>query len=161
MSLVSELSRGFGGQSEIEDLHLPIAGDEDVLRFEIAMNDAAVVCRREASADLHRVVQRGRERQRRSAQVWSERVSFEELDGDVWDPVAIADVVNREDVGVRQCGDGAGLAIEPLAHRRVGERASRHCFDRNVAAQTRVARAIHLAHAAAADGLDDLVGTEL
>ena len=125
------------------------------------MNDAAVVCRREATANLHRVVQRGRERQRRSPQVWSERVAFEELDGDVRDPVAIADVVNREDVGVRQGGDGAGLAIEPLAHRRVGERAGRHCFDRNVAAQTRVARAIHLAHSAAADGLDDLVGTEL
>ena len=87
------------------------------------MNDAAVVCRREATADLHRVVQRGRERQRRSPEVGSERVPFEELDGDVWDTVAFADVVNREDVGVRQCGDGAGFAREPLAHRRVAERA--------------------------------------
>jgi len=125
------------------------------------MNDAAVVCRREAPADLHGVVQRGRERQRRSGQLWLERVPFEELDGDVWDPVVIADVVNREGVGVRQCGDGAGFAIEPIAHRRVGERAGRHCLDRHVAAQSRVVRAIHLAHAAAADRLDDLVGPDL
>ena len=129
--------------------------------FEIAMNDAAAVCCREATADLHRVVQRGRERQRRSPQAWSERVPFEELDGDVRDTVVFADVVNREDVGVRQCGDGAGLAIEPVAHRRVGERAGGHCLDRNIAPQARVVRAIHLAHSAAADGLDDLVRTEL
>ena len=31
--LVSNLSRRFGGQSEIEELHLPVAGDEDVLGF--------------------------------------------------------------------------------------------------------------------------------
>jgi hypothetical protein len=31
------------GQSEIENLHLPVSGDEQVLRFEIAMRDALLV----------------------------------------------------------------------------------------------------------------------
>ena len=44
---------------------LAVAGDEDVLRLEIAMDDAAVVRGGEAAADLRRVVERGRQRQRR------------------------------------------------------------------------------------------------
>ena len=121
------------------------------------MDDAAVVRRGEATADLHRVVERGRERQRRSPQAWSERVALEELDGDVRDALMVADIVNREDVGVRQRGDRTGLAIEPLAHGRVGQRAGGHGLDRDLPPQPRVVRAIHLAHPAAADGLDDLV----
>src|SRR5512134_771836 len=51
-------------------------------------------------------------------------------------------------------GDGARLAFEAL-----GEAQHRY-LDGHVALQSPVARAIHLTHAAAADRLDDLVGSE-
>jgi hypothetical protein len=62
---------------------------------------------------------------------------------------------------VRQRGDRTGFAIEPLAHGGVGQGAGGHGLDRDVPPQPRVVRAIHLAHPAAADGLDDLVRSHL
>ena len=50
--------------------------------------------------------------------------------------------------------DGLGFTLEALAELRGGN------FDGDVAIQTRVAGAIHFAHAARADGREDLVRTE-
>ena len=63
-----------------------------------------------------------------------------------------AGVENRDDVGVRQRGDGLRFALEPCAPPGiVGERRRQH-FDRDVAAKARILRPIHFAHAAGADG---------
>lgn len=55
------------------------------------------------------------------------------------------DVVNLADVGVVQCSDGFGFALETL-----GELRSRY-FDRDHAIQARIRCGIDLAHAPAAD----------
>ena len=54
-----------------------------------------------------------------------------------------------------QGGDDPCFALETLAE------ALRGNFDRNVAAEPGIAGAVNLAHAALADGLDDLVRAEL
>src|SRR5687767_12290441 len=40
------------GDAEVENLHPPVTSDEDVFRFEIAMNDAAIVRSGEAVSDV-------------------------------------------------------------------------------------------------------------
>src|SRR5579864_9542847 len=53
-----------------------------------------------------------------------------------------------------QRGDGTRFVNEALGKLRV------RYFDRDVAIQARVARPIHLAHAARADGREDFIGAE-
>jgi hypothetical protein len=58
-------------------------------------------------------------------------------------------------------GNGAGLPVEAMeavgvVRGRVGKQLERH-----LPPQARVAGAVHLAHAALAEGRDDLVGAEL
>jgi hypothetical protein len=72
----------------------------------------------------------------------------------------VAEVEDREDVRVRQRGDGLRLAPEtgqPLAITRDGRR--QH-LDRDVALQLRVPRPVHLAHPPGPERGDDLVRTE-
>ena len=53
-----------------------------------------------------------------------------------------------------QCGNGLRLALKTLA------KLSSRDFDRDIAIQPRIARSIHLAHSARADGRKDFVRTE-
>ena len=71
-----------------------------------------------------------------------------------------AEVEDREDVRVRERGDGLGLALE--ARERVGVRGQLRGkdLDRDVAVELRVARAVDLAHAPGAERREDLVGAE-
>ncbi len=69
-----------------------------------------------------------------------------------------ADVVDGQDVRMRQCRNRAGLAIEPLTGLRVGQRGGRDRLDGDLTLQPGIARAIHLAHSPLAKCLDDLYG---
>ena len=124
------------------------------------MDDAAAVRRREPAGDLHRVVERGPQRQRRRADARAERVPLEQFDGGVRRAVVRADVVDRDDVGMRECGNGPGLTVEPLAELRIHPAARRQDLDRDLPVQARVARTVHLAHSAGADGRQNLVRAE-
>ena len=52
------------------------------------------------------------------------------------------------------------FGLKSRERRRIGRHCLRHDFDRDVAIQPRVARAIDLAHAPGAERSDDLVGAE-
>src|SRR5262249_48538562 len=108
----------FGGKTEVEQLYLPVTADKDVVRLEVAMDDAAVVRGGESASDLHRVVERCRERKRRRPDPRPERFSVEKFDGDLRNAVVAANVVDGEDVRVREGGHGAGFASEPLVEAR-------------------------------------------
>jgi hypothetical protein len=84
-------------------------------------------------------------------------VSPSSNDCDVRDPLVAPDVVDGEDVGVREGSDGASLAFEPLAERPVALRVRRQGLDGHLSLQPHVPRTIHLAHTAVADGVDDFV----
>src|SRR5450759_5368689 len=59
------------------------------------------------------------------------------------------------DVGMIQRGDSSRLALEAVGELLLGD------LDGDRAVQPRVARSVHVAHAAGADGREDLVRTEL
>ena len=72
----------------------------------------------------------------------------------------LAEVVNGEDVRMRQRGDRLGLALEARERGRIGGQVRRQDLDRDLAIERRVARAVDLAHAARAERGDDLVLSE-
>src|SRR5580658_4365275 len=68
--------------------------------------------------------------------------------------VVRADIVEMADVGMIQRGNRTGLALETLA-----EFLCRN-LDGDFSAKPRVTSQVHLAHAAGANGREDLVGAE-
>ena len=87
----------------------------------------------------------------------AQRVALEQLHDRDGHAVDDRELVNREDARVRQRGDRPRLGLEPPPHLGIGRDVRRHHLDGDVAIEPRVAGAIHLAHAARADALDDLV----
>src|SRR5262249_49126293 len=71
------------------------------------------------------------------------------------------DVVNADDVGVIQGRNRACLGSEAMQPCRIAGKAQRQYFDRNVAAETRIAGAIYLSHPALPHKRDDLVGPKV
>ncbi len=144
-------------QAEVENLDRAVVGEKHVLRLEIAVDDAARVRRREAvrycRRDLHRITPRNRA----LLQPRSQCPALEQLHDRDRSVVDDGELVNREDARVREGGDRARLGLEPAAHFRIGRGVRRHDLDGNVAVEPRIARPIHLAHAARSDGLDDFV----
>ena len=72
----------------------------------------------------------------------------------------IADVVDGDDVGVVERRDGTGLLLEAAEAVGIVREARREHFDRNVAAEARVAGAVDLAHSTFANLGKDLVRPE-
>ena len=71
-----------------------------------------------------------------------------------------ADVVHREDVGMAQRGGGARFLLESPHPVGIGRERGGNDLDGDIASEARIVRAIHLAHAARADQLDDVVRTD-
>jgi hypothetical protein len=123
----------------------PCFRDQDVQRFQIAVRDAFAVRRVERVQNLRRVVD-GLLQRKRSA----ERSAVDELHHEIIGP----DVVELADVRMIERRDESRFALESLAERR-----TRH-FDRHVAIEARIGRAVDVAHAAGSQEGVDPVRTE-
>ena len=62
--------------AEVEDLHQPVTGEEQVLGLEVAVHDAAVVRRRQPPRDLDRVVDRPSRTEWRRRQPFPQRLAL-------------------------------------------------------------------------------------
>src|SRR6185436_16546812 len=137
--------RRLSREPEIENLDLPIAQHEYVFRFEIAMHDAAVVSGGEASRDLDSDVDqlaKGQRAVRREAV--AQRLALEELGDRVekWPlrfagirarALALTDVMDGEDVRMRERGDRSGLALEAGAAIGIARHTRGQHLDRDLA----------------------------
>ena len=172
------------GQAEVEHLDGAVRRDLDVGRLEVAMDDAAAVRGFERVGDLpgdrERLVQRkgsspwlagapaprGRSRPtptRRAvdgaAHQLRERETLDQLHHDRLGG-AVLHAVDRGDVRVVERGQRLRLAREPREPLAiVGDRFGEH-LDRDVAIEFRIARAVHLAHAAGTERPEDFVLAE-
>ena len=99
-------------------------------------------------------------RRQGSAELFAEGFALQKLRDDEGAAFVRADVVDDEDVGVIELGGGAGFLLE--AREAVGIRgeAGVNDLDGDVAPESRVPRPVDLAHAAGAEGREDLVGAE-
>ena len=133
-------------EAEVEQLHA-VGGQEDVGRFQVAMDDPARVQRGErgqhAQTDRHRL----RRAQRPLSQPLGQRFAFEQLHRDEQPAAVLADFVDLADVRMVDARRRPGLAPQALPRRLVvGERRQRLHGDG--ALETIVARRVDDAHAA-------------
>jgi len=121
--------------------------DEDVLGFDVAMDDPRAMRRRdpapggdEALEDLARRSRLGQPR--------GERRALDQLHRDVRAVTVAAGVVDRDDVGMRELRERAAFAHEPLdAEVQLGV----DQLDRDRAIELRIVTGVDRAHAAVAE----------
>ena len=101
------------------------------------------------------------ERQGTGSQVLAQRLAGQELHHDVDLAFVQARVVNRDDVRMRERGEGLCFALEPGAALGVAAKALRQQLDGNVSSQAHVPRAIDVAHPPGPDEGSNLVGTNV
>ncbi len=166
------------GEAEIEDLDVVLPGDDHVLRLKVAVDDTLPVGRGESGGDLHRQFHRLPHRHCTRVEELPEVLPLDQLRHDVVHGFAGAfglphfpvidskkrprrtDIMDGQNVGMVEGGDRAGFPSEPAQSLRVGGELGRQHLDGDVPPESRVPRAVHLAHAASAQQADDLVRAE-
>ena len=157
------------GQAEVENLHAAVAEQHDVLGLEIAVNDAAVVCGRQAARHLDRHVGTLPRRERTLPEFVAQCLAVEELSDQERRPdraliriddLGAADVVHRHDIRVIDRGDRARLALESREPIGISCKNRGQHLDGDVAAEPRVPRPIDDAHTSGADERQDFVRTQ-
>lgn len=144
-------------EAEVQDLDRTVAGQEDVLRLQVSMDDALAVRRGESvrrrRRDLYGVLPRDRARLHARA----ERAPFQQFHDGEQQTVHDRELVYGKDARVRQRRDRARLRLEPLTHVGICRDVVRHDLDGDFAAQTHITAAIHVAHPTGAERAEDLV----
>ena len=89
-----------------------------------------------------------------------QRLAVDQLHDDERNPIQPFQPINVRDVRMVERGQRLRFAGEPRQPIGIAGEGVRQDFQRDVAVQLRVPRAIHLAHAAGPDGAEDFVRTE-
>jgi hypothetical protein len=95
---------GLARQSKVENLHLPVVEQKDVLRLQVAVNQALAVRRAESAGDLHGDIDRLANGNRRDASVrrriqpFAKRLPGQQFHDDVQLVLPQAGIENRHDV---------------------------------------------------------------
>ena len=134
------------GDAEVEDLHHPRTGNEDVLRLQIAVHQPLLVRSGEPSCELHGMVEDGHVP---SVHSLPQRHAVELFRDDARPAVELVDVVNDDDIRVLQRPGCARLLLE-TAQRGLVLRCGGKDLDRHLAAELPVVRGEHRSHSATA-----------
>ena len=148
------------GQPEVENLSVPAAGDEQIGRLDIAVNDPGGVRRFQRVGDLDRERQEPIDLERAPGDPMLQRHPVEELHDEERAAALLADVVDGADVGVVQRRGGPCLAAESGQRLGITSKVGRQELQRDEALQARILGLVHDTHAAAAELLDDAVVRE-
>jgi hypothetical protein len=142
----------YPGDTEIHDFGATILGDENIRRFDIPVNDTVTMGVRQPPAYLSDDLEPSTYRERIRLDELIEVSASEQLHGDEGRAVLIiAEVVNRDDVGVVEPGDRPGFALETHPHFLVINGSAHHDLDGHVALEKSVMREVDHPHAASAD----------
>lgn len=146
-------------EAEVSHLDLPARVDQHVLRFDVAVDDARLVGRRDRQQDLLHDPQcsGGRQWCLGSEGVTQRAASRDVLHRKKEHTAVLALVVDADDVGVGQSRRGARLADEPLSERLVVRQGLGHHLEGHPAVQAQVGRLVDRRHAAPRDPSTDEV----
>ncbi len=125
------------------------------------MHDAVPMRLVERIGQLNRRPQRFIDRHRTALQSLRKGLPFEELHHEVIDTVVPPDVEDRTDVRMAERRERLGLALESNSQLLLFGDLLNEDLDRDNTIETRVARSIHLTHAAAPDQRQDFVRPEV
>ncbi len=148
------------GQAEVQNLHMTIAGDEDVVGLQVAMRDVLLVRCSQAVCNLNRVIDRLAMRQDAAPQDIAQSFAFQQLRNQILSFAMLADVEDRQDVGMIQRSDRPRFLLETPQAFRISGKGSGQDLDRDLATEASVARAIHLSHATSTESGKNFVGPE-
>jgi hypothetical protein len=112
------LEPGGAREAEVEDADAAVAADEHVARLEVAVDDAGVVGGGEASAGLDEHGDDLAPGAFFMAQPAAQGAALDQLHGDEDLALKLADLVDGDDVGVREAGERLRLAQQAAAARR-------------------------------------------
>lgn len=101
-------------QAEIQDLQSTVGGDEEILRFEIPVDDALLVRGGQPLGELSCIVDRLARREIGAGHFLAQRLTFEQLGHDVGRSCVRADVINDQDVWMIELAGGARFLFEAL-----------------------------------------------
>ena len=124
------------------------------------MHEALVVCGGQAARELHAVLDRLAQGQQAAPQAFAQRFAVEELGDRVGQAILHADIVDGEDVRMRERRHRLGLALESRHSVGVAGQRRRQDLDGHVATEAGIARAVDLAHAAFAQLVEDAIRAE-
>ena len=144
-------------EAEVENLEVAVPIDEEVLGLQVAVDDPLLVSRGEPSSDLQRVVHGLLLRNWPLVELSAQRLALQKLHDGVGRPVVRPEIVDSQDIGMRQSRDGLGLAFEPRQPVGVGRHRLRQDLDGDVPIELAVPGPVHLAHPARAQRGEDLV----
>ncbi len=137
------------GQAEVEQLHLPFPGDQGVGGFEVAVEHALAMRRREPAGQADAQGKDAAPRHRQGQ--FREALADDVLGDDVRAAVHLSHAEDIDDVGVLHAREGPGLGREVLTDPGVGL-ARGHELHRHAPIQRGVVRQEDDAHAPTADG---------
>jgi hypothetical protein len=101
-------------QTEIQDLCLPVPGHKEVGRLDVAVHNAAPVCRLQRSGNLQSQRQQFLQFHRPFGQNVFERLALQQLHGNEWAALMLANLIDGANIGMVQCRRGAGFLLEAL-----------------------------------------------
>ena len=148
------------GQPEIEHLHRAVLCELDIGGLQIAMHDAVLVRRLERFGNLTGNRQRFVNRDRSLRDAVCQRRAVDELEDEGPLRTDFLRSVDLRDVRMVERRQHLRLALKARDAIGIGGKEIRKNLDGDVAAQPRIAGSIHFAHAACADGGDNLVRSE-
>ena len=128
------------GDAEIDQLHPALGVEQDILRLDVAMQHAFLVGSIDttAFADLADDLQ-GLPRLKRAGPHRLAKIdAVDEFHEQVEEIAGLAEVVDGDDVGVREFGEQLGLALESLGKGRVGREGSGEQFERGKPVELRL-----------------------
>ena len=80
-----------------------------------------------------------------------QRSAFDQFQGQEWPVVVLADLIDLDEIGVPQPGNGLGFGLKALHLSATGQLAGQNHFERHGPIQAHLARAEYHPHAAARD----------
>ncbi len=147
-------------QTEIKNLHAAVGDQKNIRGFQVAMDDSPHVRRGHAVRRLRGHLESFAERQRTGAQPLMQGFAFEQFGDQEGRALVRPGVVNRQDIRMVQRRDSASFLLEARQAFHVASPRFRQDFQRNVAAEARIAGAIHFPHPARTERRKDFVRTQ-
>ena len=148
------------GNAEIGQLCRTVPQDDNVLRLNVLMDDAARVCVHECAGNLLSEENGLLPRQMALAlQILLEGDALDQLHNDIIRAVLAADVEHGNNIVVAQLGNGARLNGEPLADIRVLRELFFEHLECHIAPENGIPRPINDRHAADADDFLNLIAS--